>query len=198
MRKQLRSPAAAAVLLSTAAFATTLVALDVAGLTRLSDAVVRGKVTAVEARLTRDGARIVTDATIEVAEVWKGAPGKTVVAMQPGGEVGEVGQRVEGTARFTPGEEVVVFLEARGTRWIVAGMVQGKFRVERSSDGKAVFARQDDGGEAALLDPVTRQPVVRAAPVLTLDALRAQVKAALPVVAPEPGGPRPLTPGVKP
>lgn len=125
----------------------------------------------------------------------KGNPGPTVIAMQPGGEVGDVGQHVDGVARFTPGEEVVVFLEARGGRWLVAGMVQGKFRVERSSDGRAAFVRADPAGDSVLLDPVTRQPVSRPAAVLTLDELRAQVKAALPPTQPPtPLGPTPVTP----
>lgn len=194
--KHLTTYALPAALLAAAAWATTLLALDVAGLTRLSDAVVRGTVVRVEARLTGDGARIMTDAELQVSEVLKGAPGPVVIVMQPGGEVGDVGQHVDGAARFTPGEEVVAFLEARGDRWLVTGMVQGKFRVERSSDGRAAFARAEPAGDSVLLDPVTHQPVSRPAPVLTLDALRAQVKAALPA-APQPPatpGPTPVTP----
>ena len=183
-------------LLAATAWATTLLALDVPGLTRMSDAVVRGTVVRVEPRLSGDGARIMTDAEIQVSEVLKGAPGPVAIAMQPGGEVGDVGQRVDGVARFTVGEEVVAFLEARGGRWLVTGMVQGKFRVERSSDGRAAFVRADSAGDSVLLDPVTHQPVSRPAPVMTLDELRAQVKAALPPATQPPltPGPTPVTP----
>jgi hypothetical protein len=92
--------------------------------------------------------------------------------------VGEVGQLVAGTAQFAPGTEVVVFLETRGERFIVAGMAQGKLTVERSSDGKAVFVRGDGAGGADLVDSATRQPVQRPPVTMTLDELRVQVKAA--------------------
>lgn len=178
-----------------AASATTLVQQDVAALTKASALIVRGTVTAVETRWTKDGARIMTDATVAVAETWKGAPRPTVVVMQPGGVVGEVGQQVHGTARFRVGEEVVLFLEPRGTRYLLSGMVQGKFLVERSSDGAARFARQELEGEGLLVDPASHQPVPSVALTLPLDQLRAQVLAVAGATAPaEPSGPVRVTP----
>ena len=169
---------AAVVLAGFIALGTTAVAVDVAGLARASSAVVRARAVTSTARWTSDGARIVTDTELEVLEVWKGAAAARVVAMQPGGVVGEVGQAVAGVARFAVGEEVVLFLEPRGTRFTVTAMAQGKWRVERSSDGAAAYARQvaDDGAE--LLDARNGQPVPRADKVLALDELKAQVRAA--------------------
>ncbi len=187
-----RAPCLLAVLLCAPAFATTLVALDVEGLTRLSDVVVRAQVLESQARVTKDGARIVTDTELEVLEALKGAPARRLVAMQPGGVVGEIGQKVDATARFEPGEEVVVFLERRGDRYTVAGMLQGKWRVERSS-GRAVARPQTDG-DALYLDPATHAPVPRPAESLPLDELTRRVKAALP--APVPAAPPPA--GVTP
>lgn len=173
------------------AHATTLLALDVPALTKGSSAVVRAKVKSVEARWTKDGGRIMTDAVLEVTEPWKGAPGKVITVMQPGGVVGEVGQQVHGTAKFTVGEDVVVFLEPRGDRYLLTGMLQGKFKVETSSDGKAVFARQALEGDAMLIDPASKQQVQPNAVVLPLDTLRAQVLAASGAKAPN----EPTTPG---
>ncbi|MFT3708714.1 MAG: hypothetical protein QM817_13770 [Archangium sp.] len=171
-----RSLLACAALFASAAFATTLLALDVQGLTKNSHAVVRGTVKSVSSRWTKDGGRIMTDAVIEVSETWKGAAVKQVTVMQPGGEVGDVGQLVHGTVKFKAGEEVVVFLEARGDdHFLLTGMVQGRFKVERSSDGKAVFARQELDGEALFLDTTTRQPVSPGGVMLPIDQLRAQV-----------------------
>lgn len=190
--------ALAAATIATVGSATTLLAMDVAALTKSSEVVVRGYVLKVEPRWTTDRSRIITDATIEISETWKGATGaKTLVAMQPGGEIGEIGQRVEGVASFEPGEEVVLFLEPRGDRFTVTGMAQGKFRLERSSDGKVTFARPERAGEAVLLDPVTRQPVARAERVLTVEQLKAQVRAALPTAPVEPTRP-PLAPSPAP
>lgn len=179
-----RWPALAALALASVAAATTLLAQDVASLTRASSAVVRGTVTASKARWSGDGARIFTETTLQVAERWKGEAPASLVIEQPGGEVGEVGQLVHGVARFRPGEDVVVFLEARGPRYLVTGMLQGKFVVERSSDGKAAFARQELAGEALFLDPVTRQPVQPVPTVTLLDELRAQVLKAAGAQAP--------------
>lgn len=180
-----------AVLTAAMANATTLLALDVPALTRGSAVVVRATVRSVEARWTKDGGRIMTDAVLEVTEPWKGAPARQITVMQPGGVVGEIGQLVHGTVRFTVGEDVVVFLEPRGDRYLLTGMLQGKFKVETSSDGKAVFARQELEGDALLVDPATRQPVQSAAVVLPIDKLRAQVLAASGASAP----PEPTSPG---
>jgi hypothetical protein len=164
--------------LAPGAWATTLVALDVAALTKASAVVVRAKVLASQARWTSDRARIVTDTELEVLSAWKGVPAPRIVVMQPGGIVGEVGQKVSGAARFEVGEEVVLFLEPRGEWFTVVGMAQGAFHLTRSSDGKAVFARQELD-EALVLDPVTRKPVAEPPPLLTLEQLEAKVKSAL-------------------
>ncbi len=173
--------------------ATTLLALDVPALTKGSSVVVRATVRSVAARWTQDGGRIMTDAVLEVTEPWKGAAGKQLTVMQPGGVVGEIGQMVHGTAKFTVGEDVVVFLEPRGDRFLLTGMLQGKFKVETSSDGKAVFARQASEGDALLVDPATRQAVHPAAVVMPIETLRAQVLAASGARAPvEPTMPGPV------
>src|SRR5438128_10897392 len=90
----------AALLLTFPAFATTLIALDVPQMSRASDAIVQGKVAKVEAKMSKDGARITTHVFIEVAESLKGQGATTVEVVQPGGEVGDVGQKVAGTARL--------------------------------------------------------------------------------------------------
>lgn len=156
--------------------ATTMLAADVPSLTRSSDAVVRGTVTSVQSRWTGDRMRIVTDVQIEVEESLKGTPPRQVTVVQPGGVVGDIGQRVSGLASFQPGEEVVVFLEKRpGATYRVAGMAQGKFRVERSTDRRAAYAVPESVGDAVLLDPETRQPVEPVTRPVKLEELRRQV-----------------------
>lgn len=185
--------ALAVVLAGAVASATTLLALDVAALTRSSTVVARARVVSLDTRWTKDGARIMTDAVLEVTESWKGTPAGRVTVMQPGGVIGEIGQVVHGTARLTPGEDVVVFLEQRGERYLLTGMLQGKFKVETSSDGKSVYARQELESEALLVDPATRQPVEPASLVLPLATLRTQVLTAAGVQAPvEPARPGPV------
>lgn len=160
--------------LAAVAHATTLVALDLAALTKGSSSIVRGTVRSVASRWTRDGGRIVTDTVVDVSETWKGAAQPSVTVMQQGGEVGDVGQLVHGTVKFKAGDEVVLFLEPRGSSFLPTGMMQGIFRVERSSDGKAIFARQESG-DALFLDPTTHQPVSPTTEIVPLDTLRARV-----------------------
>ena len=146
------------------ASATTLLALDVPALTKGSSVVARATVKSSEARWAKDGGRIMTDVVLEVTEPWKGSPGKQVIVMQPGGVVGEVGQLVHGTAHFSVGEDVVVFLEPRGDRFLLTGMLQGKFKVEASSDGKAVFASCCDTGRACSSSPTSAVGFTRPGP----------------------------------
>jgi hypothetical protein len=159
--------------------ATSMLYQDVASLTQSSDAVVHGTVTKTESRWSGDHKRIVTDVWVDVSEFLKGKGNKTVVVQQPGGEVDGIGQRVSGLASFAEGEEVVLFLERQGAeRYRLAGMAQGKFRVERSSDKTMTFVVPESIGDAALIDPQTREPAQADNKPMELSALRAKVRAA--------------------
>jgi hypothetical protein len=160
--------------------ATTLLGLDLSALSQRSDSVVRGKVQDVQSRWSGDGKRIVTDVRVEVAESLKGEPAQTVTVTQPGGRVGDIGQRVDGIAAFQPGEEVVLFLERHGgTRFQLTGMAQGKYRLQRSADGRETFAIPELLKETRVIDPLTRQPLQQALrSPLSLEELRRQVRAA--------------------
>lgn len=190
---KVRSLLLVSVLFGALAHATTLVALDVPGLTKSSTLIVRATVKSVASRWTKDGGRIMTDAVMDVSETWKGAPASQVTVMQQGGVVGEIGQLVHGTVTFKPGDEVVVFLEPRGDRFLLTGMVQGRFKVETSSDGKWTYARQEFDGQALFVDPVTHQPLSQGVVALPIDTLRTQVLAASGATAPvEPTRPGPV------
>jgi hypothetical protein len=178
-------------LLPAAALATTLLFQDLPTKARQADVVVQGTVVSSEARWSGDGRRIFTDTVIAVAETWKGEAPARVTVRQPGGVVAEIGQRVDGVASFRDGEEVVLFLEARpGGAFLLHGMAQGKYRIERPGDGGPPTAVPEATGEALLVDPVTRQRQVVSAEVLELAALRravAQAVGTAPEEAPPPG-----------
>lgn len=159
--------------------ATSVIGVDLDQLTRQSDVVVHGTVKGKESRWSGDGRRILTDVQIEVRESFKGSPARTVTVQQPGGVVGDIGQRVDGLATFDVGEEVVVFLERWGTqRFQVTAAAQGKFRVERSSDGTRVFAVPDRNADADLVDAAGRATGSRLQ-TLDLSELRDRVRATL-------------------
>lgn len=168
---------AALVCLAAPAFATTLVGVDVPELTDASDSVVRGKVQKVESAWSGDGMQIFTEVEITVDETLKGSDQRTVKVVQPGGSVGDIGQRVDGMASFQKGEDVVVFLEKQGSRsFQLSGMAQGKYRIEKSSDGKDTFAVPEPLGEVRLVDRATMQTVASTRQALNLNTLRKNVR----------------------
>ena len=172
-----RALAALALLLALPAAATSVLRADVPVLAQEADTVVRGTVRRVQSRWSGDRRRIVTDVEVEVAEALKGAPGRTVLVTQPGGRVGDVGQRVEGLAAFAPGEEVVLFLDRHGPKaFRVRGMAQGKFRVQR--DGTRALAVPEPTGHARLVDPATGAEVQPSQKSVPLEQLRTQVREA--------------------
>lgn len=170
----------AVLLLCLSAGATTMLRVDLPQLSLQADAVVHGTVRRVESAWSGDGRRIFTDVEIQVTETLKGQTGGTVLVTQPGGRVGDIGQQVSGVAAFTPGEEVVVFLEERGARaFSVLGLVQGKYKVQRSEDGTRVLAVPEASGEVLLLDAATGQPTHSTRQPLPLTELKASIRAAL-------------------
>lgn len=177
MKRLVFKAVAVALVACSAAFATTLVALDVPGLTLASDTVVRGTVVSVEPHWSGDHARIFTDAEIRVTEVLKGSPSlTTLTAMQPGGEIGEVGQRIHGVATFKPGEDVILFLERRGPRFTVTGMTQGKFHIEPGT----LVAHTSPDRDLALIDPNTHAATARPQVSMPLAELKALILANVP------------------
>lgn len=164
--------------------ATVMLEASVEELTRESDAVVRGKVAAAEGRRSADGQRIFTRVTVEVAEAWKGAPGRTVVIQVPGGVDGEIGQIVHGAPTFAPGEEVVVFLRRLPGRpagatptFQVAGLAQGKLRIDRDAVRGPVAVPDLRGLELKKRPDAPAAPVPAPVPVPVAE-LRARVEAA--------------------
>lgn len=109
--------------------------------------IVRGRVTRSSAGWDASKRRIWTWTELAVTERIKGSVSGSVLLKQPGGEVGGIGQAVEGTAHFKEGEDVIVFLDRapdeKGT-WRVYGMSAGKIFITRV-DGKEVAARDTSG-----------------------------------------------------
>jgi len=115
---------------SAPALAAVASPLSVEELARGSDAVVRGKVTRTTCRWSSDGRRILTYAEVAAESVWRGsAPARATVVI-PGGEIGDIGQRVDGMTMITEGESVVLFLGKTGDgAFRVHGLAQGVFSV---------------------------------------------------------------------
>jgi hypothetical protein len=112
------------------ASATMLLPVSLTELVTRADAIAHGRIVAVEARMV-DGRRSVARlVTLAVADYYKGNLGSDVQVRVPGGELGHYRTVTVGAPEFTIGEEVVLFLVARGAADpVLAGLGQGVFRV---------------------------------------------------------------------
>jgi hypothetical protein len=134
--------------------ATTLARLSLDELAAASDAVARVRCTATESRWENDSIWTVT--TFAVMEALKGNLPAEIEVRLPGGRVGHLTATVDGTPKFAPGAEAIVFLEkSRTGAFTVAGWVEGTFRILRDPRTRAEIVTQDSSA-FAVFDATTR------------------------------------------
>jgi hypothetical protein len=146
--------------------ATTLARLSLDQLAAGSDAVARVRFVRAESRW--ENGSIWTVTTFDVAETLKGQlPGQIEVRL-PGGRVGHLTSTVEGTPKFNPGSEAVVFLQrSHAGEFTVAGWVQGSFRISRDprtgaetvTQASSAFAVFDTATRAFRTEGIRRMPI---------------------------------------
>ena len=165
-------------LLAPVARATVVVRHDLDSLVRVSDGIVFGRVVAAEPSWR--GGRIVTRVRVAADFVARGSLGPELVVETLGGEIDGLGQLVAGSAVFEVGETVGLFLLRHGETWRVAGLGQGKVRVELRAGGTEVVR------QLGALTLVERRPdgtLAPARPALpeaqTLDRFLVELSAAL-------------------
>lgn len=119
--------------------------MTVAELTKKSDLVVIGKVNSVESEWNDSKTRIYSKVSIAVSELIKGAnSGNEISIMQPGGEVGDVGEIYSDIPRFNKSENVLLFLERdKNNNLRVTGGMDGKYPVtiNKSTGEKLIGGR---------------------------------------------------------
>jgi len=120
------------------AAATTFVPVAFPQLVAASGVIVHARVVDVRVVRTAGPPPVETLVTLDALGYLKGQLGPSVTIAVPGGEIGRYRTVFVGAPRFRVGDEVVLFLDARGPRlpWI-SGLSQGVFRVVRASDGSA-------------------------------------------------------------
>jgi hypothetical protein len=144
----------AAVLVASRSEATLYVPMDEATLAAASAAIVTGTVTATQPR--RIGTRIVTETTVAVDRVYKGAiDGMTVTVTTPGGQVDDERAVVFGAPSFVPDETVLLFLQAspRGEVRTTA-LALGAYHLEAAVDGTVLATRMVPTRETRRLDEI--------------------------------------------
>ena len=162
------------------ALATVYLPADFAEMVDASIYIVHGSVADVRSEAIADRRSIVTYVTVDVTQQLKGSLRESLTFVVPGGQVGHYERIVVGAPRFEPGDEVVLFLTARGpTVPYLFGLSQGVYRVSRATGRAlvtppAVLAREADGaasGRVVRGDPARRP--------LGLDEFARHVRAAM-------------------
>lgn len=106
-----RALAVLALVLGLSASATIVIAQTIEQMARRSPLILRGTVLQQQSRWDDERRRINTYVELAVTDTLKGQAPRSILVRQPGGIVEELGQRVSGTASFSPREDVLVFLE---------------------------------------------------------------------------------------
>jgi hypothetical protein len=108
--------------------ATTLKRMSVADLSRAAHTVVRARCAANFARW--DAGEIWTFTTFDVEETWKGSAPAQITVRLLGGTAGNFTSTVSGVPRFSPGEELILFLERTPAQdFSIVSWMQGTFRI---------------------------------------------------------------------
>ncbi|MGH7740423.1 MAG: hypothetical protein ACRENS_00210 [Candidatus Eiseniibacteriota bacterium] len=173
--------ACALLLFAAVAGASQVIHLDTRGLTRESSDIVIGRVGDQHAHWNSAHTMIVTDVTIVVDQSLKGGPGTSLTLTQVGGEVDGMRYSVEGSPRFTSGEEVLVFAwrDALG-RPQVDGLAQGKFEIRRdAATGARTVQRSPAGLEVGDARSLRVQPAGGGVTRVPLDDLVREIRAAM-------------------
>ena len=153
-----------------AAQATELQTLSAAEMGSAADAVIRGRVQTTRSFWNDDRTKIYTEIAVAAEQTYKGDVAGLVHVLQLGGTVDNVRVTVHGALDWTVGEEVLLFLEPfRENRFVVTGLSQGKYLVERDpATGEAYAARvpvRGDGpaeaGAAKAREKAERQPLAQ-------------------------------------
>jgi hypothetical protein len=128
--------------------ATIVEQLSVERAVALADHVVVGVVQSSEPAVHPRG-MILTDTVVLVEQSAHGAtlPGDTLVLRLPGGQVGDLVQRVEGVPAFEPGELVLLFLAPTGDRikFRTVGLFQGVYHLQDTAGGLIAVQHRQHG-----------------------------------------------------
>ena len=157
--------------------ATTLVRLSLDQLAAGSDAVARVNFSTAESRW--ENGTIWTITTAKVMETMKGNLPSEISVRLPGGRVGHLTATVEGTPRFNPGDDAIVFLKSFPSGgFTVAGWVEGTFRISRDPRTGNQTVTQDSSA-FAVFDPAKRTFRTEGVHRMPIDEFRGRLASAV-------------------
>ena len=132
---------------------------------------------------TPNGRAIITLVTFRVEDVWKGDLGAVTQLEFLGGEIGDVGMRVEGSPVFRLAQRDVLFVNSivRAVSPLV-GFMHGRMRVERDTVSGVDRVRTFDGralGSVAQIGPQRAAPSLASLTPMRLAELETAVRSRL-------------------
>jgi hypothetical protein len=157
--------------------ATTLARLSLEQLAGTADAVARVRCAGSESHW--ENGSIWTVSTFDVIEIMKGTLPAQVTVRLPGGRVGHLIVTVDGTPKFSVGNESVLFLErSRAGGFAVAGWVEGTFRVAIDPITRRETVTQDSSA-FAVFDAASRSFKTEGIRRMPIEQFRARIAAAV-------------------
>ena len=110
--------------------ATVLLPAEFREIVNGSQIIVYGRINSVRPQWVEGRRRIESVVTLDATDFYRGTPSRSVAFRVPGGQIGRYRSVTVGAPQFRPGDEVVLFLRARGPAVPqVFGLNQGVFRV---------------------------------------------------------------------
>lgn len=129
---------------------------------------------------TPSGRAIITLVTFRVEDVWKGNLGAVTQLEFLGGEIGEMGLKVEGMPVFRLGQRDVLFVDGEvRTVSPLVGFMHGRMRVERDTVSGVDRIRTYDGralGSVAQIGPQRAAPSLASITPMRLSDLESAVR----------------------
>ena len=171
-----------------AASATTVIPMSIEQLTETSTHVVLGHAVKTWSSWDAQHTRISTYTQMSVENWLKGTGENAIIVKQPGGSAEGYTQHVSGVRPWSAGESAVLFLHRAPSNdgtYVVSGLMQGDFRVRRSTSG-AIIA--DNGvssntkelaGDVQSFNPSNKSLTPYTGSHITLDELEQRVRTAI-------------------
>jgi hypothetical protein len=166
-----------ALLVPAPARASLALALDVPALVQYADRVVVADVLSVTSAWDTDHRNILSTIALGVRETLKGKPTARLAIVQVGGAIDGVVMQVQGQASFTAGERAVFFLRGDEQACAVVGLGQGKRPLRFDASARSWMVDPGDRSAAVDVDGEGRFKPAAPGVALSLDALRARLRA---------------------
>jgi hypothetical protein len=146
------------ILVSQQALSLVIARASIEELATESSCIILGEIISIESKWKDENHNFIyTYVTIEISEFIKGSGESQIVIRQMGGQINDIVAEIMGTPSFSPGEEVLLFLNKNENWYEIHSISLGCLRVrsERGEQKNIIHDLRD----VHLIDPVTNSEV---------------------------------------